>query len=155
MNIILRHIKKEDYNQIKKFVTSYKVCKYLTWSKYNDDSEIEKYFNKILQKMSFPDETLWIIYNNILIWTIHIILRWDKNIQFWFWILPDFWWKWIWVKSVSLAIDYLKNTIGEWYNIWWDVNNKNIRWIKVLKKSWFQLSQKEIEKDRDRYLFKI
>lgn len=152
---MIRHILPWDYEQIKKYVTSSNVSKFLTWAPYDNEEDIKVYFNKILKATHFPDETLWIIHGNLLIGTIHIISRWKKNIQFWFWILPEYWWQWIGAMSVIKAIEYIRESIWTWYTIWWDVHHLNRYGIDCLVKSWFHFEKVEIELNRNRYSFII
>lgn len=153
MEILLRHIVESDFSQIKKYVTSNKVTKYLTWDIYKEGKDILLYMNSIKNKKSFPDESLWIICNWLLIGTIHIIARDKTNIQFWFWIIEEYWWKGIWTKVVKKSLDYIRNKWWLWLTILWDIHKKNKIGKKVLEKNNFICTNTYVSDDRERYIF--
>lgn len=150
--LTLRHIQNIDYPQIKKFVTSEKVCQFLTWKNYTEESKIEEYFQKVLTKTWYPDEVLWIILWDTLIWTIHIIERGLGKLQFWFWILPEYWWMWFWSESVKLALERLKTYPLAQYELWGDIHKNNIYGKNILNMCGFQFFQSNIEPNRNRYI---
>ena len=153
----LRHLKLEDYKNLRKFVINKKVANYLTWEAYKEEVDVKKYFKKILKKNSYPDETLAIDFNSKLIGTVHIISRGNKITQIGFGLLPGLWNKGLGLISLSLILTYIKE--GEWINnseeLWADVNKLNRYAIRLLLKSDFILTKLKLPLNRCRYIYKI
>lgn len=155
--ISFRHLDPKDLDCLYLFVKNKNVTKFLTWQAYSSKKETLKYLNIVSQKTNFPDETLGIIYKNILIGTVHLIYRNNHDVQIGFGINEEFWNQKIGTYTVSKIIEYIKNS--DWSKnvktILADVNQKNIYAIKILKKNYFVLFKKDIEKFRDRYLYQL
>lgn len=155
--INFRHLRLKDLDDVYSFVKNKNVTKFLTWKTYSSKEETLNYLNIVSKKNSFPDETLGIIYQNALIGTIHLIYRDNYNTQIGFGIKENYWNQKIGKHVVSKLIKYLKN--GDWGDktkvILADVNQKNIYAIKILEKNCFVLSEKNIEKFRDRYIYQL
>ena len=153
----LTHLKPKDYQDLQRFVTNKKVAKYLTWKVYHKESDIREYFKKILNKDSYPDETLAIDLKNKLIGTVHIISRENRAAQIGFGLLPDFWNMGLGSIALSLMRDYIKRST--WINnseeLWADVNRLNRYAIKILLKSGFTLTKLKLPLNRSRYIYKI
>lgn len=145
---------RKDYLSIYKFVTNYAVAEYLTWQPYKKESDIIKYFEKVISATSYPDQTLAIEYDSQVIGTVHIISKSDGCTQFGFGILPDYWNKGFGSATISHLLDYINSSI--WKNktkeLWADVNKNNHYAIRILLKHGFKMFKNNISENRDRYI---
>jgi len=156
----IEHLKDKDFNQLWLYVSDPKVTKYLTWKAYTHKEELKKYLSAAKKKKSYPDEVLGIYLNKELIGTIHIILRYNKDIQFGYGLIEKYWSKGYATQAVVLALEHIKSA---WLNnidlsdveIWADVHKDNLRGKNVALRTGLKLLKKNIEPNRDRYLLSI
>lgn len=155
--IFLRHINDTDEKEIWQYVSSPLVTRYLTWDYYTDIDTFTKYFFVAKHKTSFPDEVLAIVSDTgSVIGTVHFILRKDTAIQFGFGILPELWHRGIGMEVVRVSLAYLKkNKSWAVYPIWADVHQENSAAVTILKKNKFELVQRAVELQRDRYILNL
>ena len=152
--IRIRGVEKNDYQDIKKFISDQSVARYLTWEAYIDENKIKEYFNGILKQKKYPNETLAIDYNKNVIGTIHFIYRNHGCVQFGFGILPAYWHKGFGTAIVKESLKYIENSLWKKNikELWADVNINNKYAIYILLKAGFRLNKKNIQTNRDRYI---
>jgi RimJ/RimL family protein N-acetyltransferase len=155
--VTLRNLNQGDYKNVRDYVCSPEVAKYLTWKAYTQEKDVKDYFSKALPKIACPDEVLGIEYQGKIIGTVHLLLRQDNFIQMGFGITPHLWGKGIGVQTLEVILNYIQNT--EWSNmskeIWADIHQDNIYAAKTLQKCGFILQKSGIELKRNRFILKI
>lgn len=125
----LKHVAKDDFSQIKKYITHPMVSKYLSWQPYTASSKIDQYFAYALQSTHFPDEIFSIIFNKKIIGTAHILNKGNNITQVGFGILPEFW-------NKGIGTEVAQKIIGRIENSPWSPSSQYIL-IKVHKKNLF------------------
>jgi RimJ/RimL family protein N-acetyltransferase len=112
---------------------------------------------KVSKNICYPDESMGIVCNNIVIGTFHLIGKNNMYTQIGFGIHESFWNKGIGTIVVKKIFDYINDSSWKVKTkiICADVNKDNIYAKKVLQKNGFYLYQKNIELNRDRFIYNL
>ncbi len=152
----LTSFKENHYNDFVRYVCSSQVAKYLTRDVYQSDHQARIFFENAKTKNTFPNEFLAILLNGKLIWTVHMISRWENITQIWWGIMPEYRYKWYGAKSFNLMIKYVtksqrgKNTL----TLWADSHVDNVFAIRIIKTYGF-VEWEEIMYNRRRYIYML
>lgn len=125
--VLLRPATENDFEAFWKFASDENVSKYLTWEKYEDRRNAQKFFyEKILKNQELPNAYLMIEYNGIVIGNAHIIARSKFKLQIGIGLVPNYWNKGLGSKSLLELERYIKKHGNNlYYELLADIHQNN------------------------------